>query len=142
MKLLIAGSRKINKEFEDSVHFIIDAAIKKHGYGITEVLSGGAKGVDVYGQHWAEKRGIPVVQFIPNWKDGKDAGMVRNGKMVDACDVAMVFWDGHSKGTMDTLSKMLKARKPLFENRFAWVTNEHNIIAPNIIVGPWKGAGV
>ncbi len=142
MKLLIAGSRKIDKTYIEGVYYILDVIVEKNKYEVTEVISGGAKGVDTYGEQWAEKHDIPVLRIVPDWKQGKGAGMERNTKLVEVCDVAAIFWDGHSKGTHDTLRKMLKSRKPLFENRFAWITNKHNITPPNLIVGPWEGSGV
>jgi hypothetical protein len=96
MKTIIAGSRE---------GFIIDdvriAVLNRDFYGvITEVVSGGARGVDRLGEQWAKESNIPIKQFIPDWDGlGKKAGHVRNREMGDYADALIALWDGESKGT-------------------------------------------
>ncbi len=77
MKVAIIGSR----DYPDRTQ--LDQAIAQSGYEITAVLCGGARGPDSWGKDWAEKRGIPVVDYPADWdKYGRSAGMVRNAKMI------------------------------------------------------------
>jgi len=141
MKLLIAGSRGIIKTHEGGVHHIISDLVEKYRLDVTEVVHGGARGIDLMGGRWANKRDLPVVEMVPEWTKGKQAGLVRNGKMVEYCDFAMVFWDGHSKGTEDTARKMIKSGKPLWLMRWAWITDYRGPKQPKaLIVDPFGSA--
>ena len=67
---------------------------------ITEVVSGGARGVDQLGERWARDNGCQVKRFLPNWsRDGKAAGHIRNRQMGDYADALVAIWDGKSRGT-------------------------------------------
>ena len=94
MKTIIAGSRGM-----DNYDFIKTTIIES-GFEITEVVSGGARGVDRLGERYAKEMGIPIKQFIPDWDGlGKKAGHVRNREMGDYADALIALWDGESKGT-------------------------------------------
>ena len=111
MKVIIAGSRK----FDDHAHHLIRYAVKMSEFDITEVVSGGAIGVDEYGELWAETNAIPVQRFIPDWqKHGKKAGPIRNGQMAEYGDALIAIWDGVSPGTKDMIAQMKRRRKPIF----------------------------
>jgi hypothetical protein len=106
MKLLIAGSRTITY-YELIRHTLITL-----NYNITEIVSGGAKGVDKLGERFAKENNIPIKQFLPDWNTyGKKAGIIRNVQMVDYCDLAIFFWDGESKGTKFTIMESIKHNK-------------------------------
>lgn len=51
------------------------------------------------GERWAKERGIPVRQFLPNWEDGRSAGIIRNLEMANYADALIAIWDGKSRGT-------------------------------------------
>ncbi len=71
---------------------------------ITEIISGGAKGVDALAAEYADSHGIPLRVFLPDYRQyGKKAPLVRNRLIVDACDVLFAFWDGVSTGTAYTI---------------------------------------
>jgi len=109
MKVLIAGSRSIT-DYET-----VKTAIKKSGFFIHELVSGGAAGVDKLGEKWANENLIPVKRFLPDWKThGKKAGPIRNSEMVKVAEAAIIIWDGSSRGTKDTLDKIQKAGKQVF----------------------------
>lgn len=118
MKTIICGPR----DFFDYEEVL--KAIEYSGFNITEVVSGGATGVDNIGEKYAAEKGIPVRTFKPDWDDiecenvkvktnkfGKQynalAGFNRNGKMVDYAD-ACIAVDVGSPGTSDTISKSKK----------------------------------
>lgn len=94
MKVIIAGSRSIT-DYE-----LIKRAIVGSRFAITEVVSGGARGVDRLGERWAAENGIPVIQFIPDWDTlGKKAGYARNADMANYAEALIAVYDGASKGT-------------------------------------------
>ena len=109
MKTIIAGSRTITD------YSTVKEAIEKSGFKITEVISGGAQGVDKLGERWALENNIPVKRFLADWiKHGKAAGPIRNSEMVKIAECAIVIWDGISRGSQDTITKMQNANKELF----------------------------
>lgn len=105
MKVIIAGSRGI----ED--HEILLEAIEESGFDITEVVSGGARGVDLMGEDYANAVDTPIKQFIPNWGKPphtiRNAGNIRNGQMAEYADALIAIWDGKSTGTKDMIKKAI-----------------------------------
>lgn len=93
MKVIIAGSRSITS------YEAVRKAIAASSFEITEVVSGGARGVDRLGERWADENDIPITQFIPDWNIGKQAGYLRNIEMADYADALIAVYDGASKGT-------------------------------------------
>lgn len=80
--------------------------------GVTEVVSGGARGADRLGAQWAREQDIPVREFLPDWDThGKRAGYLRNVDIVAAADVVLAFWDAVSKGTGHSLTLAKKSKK-------------------------------
>lgn len=77
----------------------------------TIVVSGGARGVDSVAEQAAHARGLVCVIYKPDWKDGKGAGFARNGRIVAQSDRVVAFWDGKSRGTLDTVWKAYKSTK-------------------------------
>ena len=78
----------------------------------TIIVTGGARGVDTWAETAARQKGLAVELFIPEWdKLGRGAGMIRNQKIVDACDRLVAFWDGKSRGTKDSIEKARRAGK-------------------------------
>ena len=74
-------------------------------YAITTIVSGGAKGADSLAEKYAKAYGLEMVVFKPNWELGKRAGRLRNSDIVNASDMIVAFWDGKSKGTLDSINK-------------------------------------
>ncbi|MBE6672758.1 MAG: DUF2493 domain-containing protein [Ruminococcaceae bacterium] len=67
----------------------------------TEIVSGGAKGVDQCAAAYAKEKGIRLTEFIPEYdKYGRAAPLVRNRLIVEYADRVITFWDGRSKGTL------------------------------------------
>ena len=94
MKTIVAGSRSIK-----SLQAVQDA-VKASQFEITEVVSGGALGVDLLGEAWAKENEIPIKRFIPDWsRFGKSAGPKRNCEMADYSEALIALWDGESRGT-------------------------------------------
>ena len=81
---------------------------------VTELISGGAVGADRLGEAWARAHDIPVRKLLPDWdKHGRAAGVIRNSDIVKEADGVIAFWDGASRGTLDTITKARKANKLL-----------------------------
>jgi len=109
---LVAGSRTVEGKSE-FVHARLSAEYAKNGGVWSSVLSGGARGADTYGETWAYANGLQVIRMLPDWAThGRAAGVMRNTDLVLHADYAIVFWDGVSKGTLDTITKLQKAGKP------------------------------
>jgi hypothetical protein len=107
MKVIIAGTRSVN-----DYKLVVDS-IKSSGYTITEVVSGGATGVDWLGEQWARANDIPVKQMPANWdRDGRGAGPMRNRAMAEYADAAVIIWDGESRGTRNMIENMIRRKKP------------------------------
>jgi hypothetical protein len=105
MKVIIAGSRNFND------YGVLLDTIEGSGFDITEVVSGGAPGVDALGERWAADNRLPVKRFLPAWaKHGRAAGPIRNAQMAQYADALVaVLWDKGSKGT----ENMIKQAKGL-----------------------------
>jgi len=130
MKVIIAGSRHI-KDYQ-LVSQIISNTISKHNIEVTEVVSGGAPGIDTFGEQWALENGIPVTPFEAAWDDltvpnalirtnkyGKEynarAGFSRNEQMGDYGDILLAIWDGKSRGTKHMISVALERNLPTYQ---------------------------
>jgi hypothetical protein len=101
MKVIIAGSRSI----KCSTDVLDNIIFRSPFYGkISEVLSGGALGIDSAGSKWAAFKGIPWKLFDPDWSRGHHAGILRNCAMAKYAGPApegglVAIWDSKSPGT-------------------------------------------
>ena len=66
---------------------------------ISEIVSGGCRGIDLAGEQFASDYDIPVKRFLPDWSIGKAAGPIRNKQMAEHSDALILVWDGRSKGS-------------------------------------------
>ena len=94
MRVIIAGSRWIRG------YRAVCWAVESSGFDVSQVLSGGAPGVDRLAVRWAREHRIPVRIFYPDWIGlGRRAGPVRNEWMAEEADALIALWDGRSRGT-------------------------------------------
>lgn len=106
MKVAIVGSREY--PHPEAVRRFV-RTLDRHG---VVVVSGGAPGVDRIAVDEAERRGIETLVIAADWvHDGRRAGLLRNHKLVAACDRVVAFWDGHSRGTEHTITIARQAGK-------------------------------
>lgn len=78
----------------------------------TEIVSGGARGIDTQARKYAESVGIKFILFLPDYpRYGRAAPLKRNDRIADYADEAIAFWDGISRGTWYTIQKFRKAGK-------------------------------
>lgn len=100
MKVIIAGSREITDYGE------VCEAIRNSHFIITEIISGGARGVDSLAITYAKNNNIPLVVYNAEWDlYGKAAGHIRNKLMADKADALIALWDGHSRGTKNMITQ-------------------------------------
>jgi len=100
MRTIIAGSRSITD------YATIESAVAESGFQITEVISGGARGVDALGEEWAMRHQVPFRRFPADWDaHGKSAGMIRNREMAEIAEALVLCWDGLSKGSKNMLKE-------------------------------------
>ena len=113
MKCIIAGSRSVNRLSE------VERAIHESGWSdeILEVVSGGALGADLLGERWAAARRREVTQFPVTEEEwdryGKAAGPIRNRRMAEYADRAVIVWDGESRGSKNMIHEMDRLGKPV-----------------------------
>lgn len=107
MILVVAGSRHLDsyKELEQAIK---DAPFLPRC--VTEVVSGGCRGVDKVAEQWAKNNNKDLVVFHPNWgKHGRAAGPIRNLRMLtyswerDKSCFLLAIWDGKSRGTKNII---------------------------------------
>lgn len=109
MKTIIAGSRDIHDAG------VVHKAITESGFKITQVVSGGAPGVDYVGEALAQQHGMDLKIFPADWKThGKAAGPIRNKQMAKYADALIAVWDGQSRGTKNMIEEMQRLGKPVF----------------------------
>lgn len=108
MKVIIAGSRALTNErfVYESLHLC------PFEDQITEVVSGGASGVDKFGEYYGEANGFPVTVFRADWATyGKAAGPIRNKQMADYADALIYVRYESTPGTADMIKQMKKLGK-------------------------------
>lgn len=106
MKVAVIGSRNADTG-------IYGYILQQLPAGCSEILTGGARGVDTLAKRAAKQLHVKYTCCRPNYrKYGRVAPLVRNGQIVDRCDYVLAFWDGHSRGTRHALSLCIKRRKP------------------------------
>ena len=102
MKVAIIGSRSVTA-------IDLDALVPP---GATEILSGGAKGVDTLARLWAESRGLPGTELRPDYaRYGRAAPLKRNVLLVQSADLVLAIWDGVSPGTAFTIAECSRQGK-------------------------------
>ena len=108
-KVIIAGSREI-EDFQAVV-----SAVRNSNFNVTEIISGGARGVDYLAIEYARQYNIPYTEYMADWELlGKSAGVIRNRTMAEQGDALIAIWDGKSRGTLNMINTMHKLKKPIF----------------------------
>lgn len=72
----------------------------------TEIISGGARGIDACAREYAISHSIKLTEFLPEYeKYGKSAPLKRNISIIENADIVLAFWDGKSNGTRFVIEK-------------------------------------
>ncbi len=89
MKLAIIGSRTLT----------IDNLADYIPENVTEIVSGGAIGIDSDAAAFAEKNQLKFTLFLPQYeKYSRAAPLKRNEQIADYADCAIAFWDAAPRG--------------------------------------------
>lgn len=81
---------------------------------VTEILSGGAKGVDRCAREYALENNIKLTEFLPEYdKYGRSAPLKRNFTIIENADLVLAFWDGASRGTKHVIDNCKKTGVPI-----------------------------
>lgn len=80
----------------------------------TEIVSGGARGVDTSAKEYAVSKGLKLTEFLPEYeKYGRSAPLKRNITIIEYADVVLAFWDGKSRGTKFVIDNCKKRNIPV-----------------------------
>ena len=106
MKVAVVGSRGLDAEtlgrWEQHVPI-----------GCSEIISGGAVGVDTLAERFAQAEGLALTVFRPDYdRFDKIAPLIRNETIVKQADYVLILWDGCSKGTLHVIKTCMKIGKP------------------------------
>lgn len=103
MKTAIIGSRTLT--VEDIGEYLPE--------GTTEIVSGGAKGIDSAAREYAQNNGLRLTEFLPEYnRYGRAAPLKRNIQIIEYADFVLAFWDGESSGTKNVIDSCKKQNIP------------------------------
>lgn len=104
MKVAVIGSRGLNVErLEDYLP-----------KDTTEIISGGARGVDASAKEYAQRHDLKLTEYLPEYdRYGKGAPLKRNLTIIENADLVLAFWDGASKGTKHVIDNCKKRNIPV-----------------------------
>ena len=104
MKVAVIG--KINLTLQNLVKYLPEKT--------TEIVSGGAKGMDTCAREYALAKGLKLTEFLPEYqKYGRGAPLKRNLQIIDYADCVLAFWDGQSRGTKFVIEHCKAQGKPV-----------------------------
>ena len=104
MKVAVIGSRGIT----------VDNLKDYLPEDVTEIVTGGAKGVDTCAEEYALAHNIKLTKFLPEYsKYRKSAPLKRNIQIIEYSDLVLAFWDGSSRGTKYVIDNCDKLNTPV-----------------------------
>jgi len=104
MKIAVIGSRNVS--ISNLEQYLPD--------NVTEIVSGGAKGVDTCARQYALEHHILLTEFLPDYQRFKrGAPLKRNLQIIAYADEVLAFWDGTSRGTKYVIDNCRKINKPV-----------------------------
>ena len=106
MKLAIVGSRSLSGRCYETIceHVPMDC---------TEIISGGAYGVDREAERYARENKLKMTVIRPDYTTyDRTAPLIRNAEIVRLADYVLVLWDGKSRGSHNVIMTCLKTNKP------------------------------
>lgn len=108
MITIIAGGRN---------YYLTESDIGKlDALPITEVVEGGAPGVDRCAFRYAYKKGLRCTTFNAMWQEeGRAAGPIRNRKMANYAEAVVLFPGG--RGTQSMYNEAVKAGLKIYDYR-------------------------
>ena len=104
MKVAVIGSRGLQ----------VDHLEKYLPEDTTEIVSGGARGIDICANKYALEHGLKLTEFLPEYdKYGRGAPLRRNITIIENADLVLAFWDGKSRGTKFVIDNCKKRNVPV-----------------------------
>ena len=104
MKVAVIGSRGLT----------VDDLGKYLPANTTEIVSGGARGIDTCAREYANAHEIKLTEFLPDYQTyGRRAPLKRNIQIIEYADVVLAFWDGVSGGTGFVITNCRKMNVPV-----------------------------
>lgn len=83
MKVAVIGSRGL--KVEKLERFLPEET--------TEIISGGAKGIDTCAREYALANGLKLTEFLPDYsRYGRAAPLKRNITIIENADLVLAFW--------------------------------------------------
>ena len=82
--------------------------------GTTEIISGGAVGIDTAAELYADAHRISKHIILPEYgKYGRHAPTMRDTRIVRLADIVVAIWDGASRGTAFSIKYAREFGKPV-----------------------------
>ena len=104
MKVAVVGSRNL------TINNLGDYLPKD----TTEIVSGGARGIDRCARAYAKSHNIKLTEFLPEYERyGRSAPLKRNLQIIRYSDMVLAFWDGKSNGTRFVIENCKKENVPI-----------------------------
>ena len=102
MKVAVVGSRNL------TINNLGDYLPKD----TTEIVSGGARGIDRCAREYAKSHNIKLTEFLPAYERyGRSAPLKRNLQIIRYADIVLAFWDGKSHGTRFVIENCKKEKQ-------------------------------
>ena len=102
MKVAIVGSRGLD----------IEIPRRCIPVNTTQIVSGGAVGIDRKARQFAYENNIQILEILPDYDlYGRSAPLMRNDIIIKYSDMVVVFWDGKSRGTGYVINKCRELSK-------------------------------
>ena len=102
MKIPVIGSRALK----------LHNLEKQLACDVTEIVSGGARGIDTCARDYALANGLKLTEVLPEYdKYGRGAPFKRNLQIIEYADEVLAFWDGQSRGTKYVIEQCRKKNK-------------------------------
>ncbi len=104
MRVAVIGSRDLSVEH-------LENYLPKD---TTEIVSGGARGVDTSARDYALRHGLKLTEYLPEYdRYGRVAPLKRNITIIENADLVLAFWDGKSRGTKYMIDNCKKRNIPV-----------------------------
>ncbi|MDE7399554.1 MAG: hypothetical protein K2N06_08520 [Oscillospiraceae bacterium] len=96
MRVAVIGSRGLTVD-DLGIYLPVDT---------TEIISGGANGIDTCARNYAISHNIKLTEFLPEFdKYGRSAPLKRNLTIIQNAELVIALWDGTSHGTKFVIDK-------------------------------------
>lgn len=107
MRVAVIGSRNARD-------LTVEDLIAAIPLNCTQLISGGAQGVDQLARQAAERLSIPIAEYLPDYPAyGRKAPLIRNSQIIEHADLVLAFWDMSSHGTAYTITECIRRRIPV-----------------------------